>query len=426
MKILYISYFFPPLGGPAALRNVKTVSYLSEMGTKISVLTVQDIVYAYSDPGLLDLCKGVEIHRVASLDPMALLRRILGKKSSASQAVYKRSPERLKLFVRRLAPIDDKIGWLPQLLKSGRKLLSSEDFDLVYVSCGPFSSALAAYKLADEFDKPLVVDYRDYWTLLSDYDLMGSLLKRAYSRAWEERIIKRASLLICATKGIRDDLAKAFDPSLHERSFLLYNGHDERDFLDIPPASPSRDFFTLSYFGNIYARRSLKSLYQGILELEREELIPTNLRILLYGNFNREVYDEIAQSGIGERVKVMPQLSHVQALTKMQEADALILVINSSSPRGTLTSKVFEYLRSGRPILAMVPRLGEAAALLSECGISTMCPMESVSAIKDCLSTLFDTRFLAPGVSPRLHKYERGKQLAALHEQLGSLIESTK
>jgi glycosyltransferase involved in cell wall biosynthesis len=422
MKILYISYFFPPLGGPAALRNVKTVSYLCELGAQIDVLSVEDIVYAYSDPSLVALSKDASIHRVASFDPMALLRKIMGKRGDLSQKVYKRSPERLKLIIRRLSLIDDKIGWLPQLLKEGRKLLRQKEFDIIYVSCGPFSSALAAYRLAEEFDKNLVVDYRDYWTLLSDYDLMGSRFKRAYSHAWEKRIIKRSDLLVCATRGIRDSLARAFDPTLQERSFLLYNGHDERDFADLPIASPSSDFFTLSYFGNIYARRSLKHLYQAILELEQERLIPEQLRVLLYGNFNREVYEEIEHSGVQKRIKIMPQISHRQALIAMQEADALILVINSSSPQGTLTSKVFEYLRCGRPILAMVPRLGEAAALLSECGISTICPMESVSAIKNCLSDLFDARYTPPVVSPRLVQYERGRQIEDLFRRLQDLM----
>jgi predicted GTPase len=134
------------------------------------------------------------------------------------------------------------------------------------------------------------------------------------------------------------------------------------------------------------------------------------------------VYEEIEHSGVQKRIKIMPQISHRQALIAMQEADALILVINSSSPQGTLTSKVFEYLRCGRPILAMVPRLGEAAALLSECGISTICPMESVSAIKNCLSDLFDARYTPPVVSPRLVQYERGRQIEDLFRRLQDLM----
>lgn len=421
MKILYISYFYPPLGGPAVLRNLKTVSYLSEAGADVTVLTVDDIEYAYSDPALNDLRREKQLIRTPSWDPMALLRKVFGKNKAASQSVYKNSPESLKLLIRRLYPIDEKIGWLPHLLAHGRKILKQSEIDLIFVSCGPFSSAIGAYKLAQEFDKALVVDYRDYWTLLSDYDLMGNALNRKLSRSWERRILNRANLVITATQGIAEALAQNFDSTLPQRTFLLYNGHDEQDYTDLPQARPSRDFYTLSYFGNIYARRSLKYLYQAIAELDKEMLTPRNLRVELYGNFNREVYQEIECSRIKDKISIRPGLSHREALVKMQEADALILIINSSSPKGTLTSKVFEYLRLARPILALVPQHGEAAALLKECGIDSICPMESVSAIKLCLSKLIEDRHKELTLPPALAKYERKQQVTELYHRLKAL-----
>jgi len=422
MKIFYISYFYPPLGGPAVLRNLKTVRYLSEAGAKITLITIDEIEYAYWDPSLSSLCKEERLIRTPSWDPMALMRKVFGKNKSTSGYIYKRSPEGLKLFLRRLYPVDDKIGWLPHLLKAGRKALNQQDYDVIYVSCGPFSSAIAAYKLAEEYQLPLVVDYRDYWTLLTDYDLMGSAIKRRHNRAWEQRILRRADLVVSATKGIADDLAKHFDHQVKDKTFVLFNGHDEEDFEDLPQNRPSSDYFSIAYFGNIYARRSLKNLYRAIEEMDREKLIPANLRIQLFGNFNREVYDEIEKSGIKHRISVHDQMPHREALIKMQEADALILIINSSSPKGTLTSKIFEYLRLGRPILAMVPHNSEAADLLHECGIKTICPMESVSAIKDCLSRLFDLRHFEPGLSPALAKYERRSQVQELYSRLEPLV----
>ena len=421
MKILYISYFYPPLGGPAVLRNLKTVRYLSEAGADVTVLTVDDIEYAYSDPALNELCREKQLIRTPSWDPMALLRKVFGKNKAASQSVYKNSPESLKLLIRRLYPIDEKIGWLPHLLAHGRKILKQSEIDLIFVSCGPFSSAIGAYKLAQEFDKALVVDYRDYWTLLSDYDLMGNALNRKLSRSWERKIIDRANLVITATQGIAEALAQNFDSTLPQRTFLLYNGHDEQDYTDLPQARPSSDFYTLSYFGNIYARRSLKYLYQAIAELDKEMLTPRNLRVELYGNFNREVYQEIECSRIKDKISIRPGLSHREALVKMQEADALILIINSSSPKGTLTSKVFEYLRLARPILALVPQHGEAAALLKECGIDSICPMESVSAIKLCLSKLIEDRHKELTLPPALAKYERKQQVTELYHRLKAL-----
>ena len=134
MKILYITYFYPPLGGPAALRNLKTVSYLQRNSAEIHLVTVDDIEYAYYDDSLMALQTEASITRTPSLDPMALLKKALKGNKARSQAIYKQSPERLKLLIRRLYPIDEKIGWLPYLIQAGRKVIKEQNPDLIYVS----------------------------------------------------------------------------------------------------------------------------------------------------------------------------------------------------------------------------------------------------------------------------------------------------
>lgn len=422
MKILYISYFYPPLGGPAALRNQKTVRYLSEMGAKITLITIDDIEYAYNDESLRDSCYEKKLIRTDSYDPMALIKKLLPQKKELSQKLYKKSPERLKLILRRLSFIDEKSGWLPPLYKAMEKELKAENYEIIYVSCGPFSSALPAIKLAGKYDKKLVVDYRDYWTLLSDYDLMGSFVKRKTSEYYEKKLLKRADLVITATKGIKEDLAEHFGMGIEGKSFVLYNGHDESDFVGIESAEPEQGGFTISYFGALYARRSLKQLYKAVKELNQGGNLPAGFRIRLYGSFNRETYKEIEESGIAELIEVVGLLKHREALKAMQEANALILIINSSSPRGTLTSKVFEYLRLGVPILGLVPAHKEAAELLTECGAKYLCPMESKDKIKECLQALFKEKPLRKSPSSALAKYERKAMVAQLYQRLQKLL----
>lgn len=392
MKILYISYFYPPLGGPAALRNVKTVKYLSEMGCEIDVLSVGDIEYNYHDSSLLAECKEHSVTRTASLDPMALMKKLLGRRSQASQTLYRKTPERIKLLVRRLYPLDDKVGWLPPLLKAGAQALRKNKYDLIYVSCGPFSSSLAAYWLSRRFKVPYAVEMRDYWTLLSDYNLQGSWLQHAFAQSWEKRILHAAKHIVTATKGIAEDLTKAFGKELSAKMHVLYNGHDEEDYVGITPVERDDTAFVISYFGALYARRSLKCFFEAVKQVQEEDSEQKGIEIKLYGNYHVETEREIAESGIVKQISIIPALSHREALQEMAASDALLLVINSSSPRGTLTSKVFEYLRIGKPILALAPQSGEVAELLRESGQDYICAMESVSAIKECLKRMKNTR----------------------------------
>lgn len=417
-RILYISYFYPPLGGPAALRNVKTVKYLSQHGFECSVVTVGDIEYLYRDPQLLIQSGESHIIRAESLDPMALLKKSGAASAGKPSSLYLKTPERLKLAVRRAHPIDDKIGWVPKLIKAGRAALKEQKYDLIHVSLGPFSSSLGAHTLSRESGIPLSVDYRDYWTLLSDYKLQSGVFNRAFSRHWEKRILSHASLIVTATDGIGEDLAQAFGGELREKMLTVFNGWDEADFEDLTPAEKAPGF-TFSYFGNIYARRSLKHFYAALKSLREEGALPQGTRVRLHGHFFREATQEIEHSGVADLIEVVPQLEHKDALAQMLAADALLLVINSSSPRGTLTSKVFEYLRTQRPILAMVPHFGEAAKLLQDNGHELICAMESTDSIRRAILQLLKQETEAVKIPWEL---QRKEQVAKLAQRLHSLI----
>ncbi|PKN74388.1 MAG: hypothetical protein CVU49_08110 [Candidatus Cloacimonetes bacterium HGW-Cloacimonetes-2] len=419
MRILYISYFYPPLGGPAVLRNHSIVKYLARSGWEIDLITVKDPEYYYYDSSLDAELPGVNVHRVASADPMSLLRRIRGKKKQSG--IYLNTPEKYKLAIRRLFPIDDKIGWLPYLIRKGKELLNSQSYDLIYVSCGPFSSGIGASRLSEKYGIPLVYDARDYWNLLSDYDLQGTIIHRKLSLYWEKRILRRSKLFVSATEGIRSDSIKAFGGDLANKSLTIYNGWDEEEFEGLEPGDT--EGFELAYFGNIYARRSFKHFYLAVKRLKGEGKLPPDVSIKLYGNFNREAQDEIRESGIEELIEIVPALAHREALKRMLGAGALMLLINSSSPWGTLTSKLFEYLRCRKPILAMVPIDNEAAVLLRECGHDYIAPMESVESIYQQLKRLFDERgvhraYLVPT------DLSREEQIERLDERLRALVSS--
>jgi len=415
-RVLYISYFYPPLGGPAVLRNLKTVKYLSRAGFEIDVITPRDLEYLYRDDSLQGQQSERKLYRTKSADPMALLKRLRPSGKGDASKLYMNTPERAKLLMRRLWPIDNKIGWLPFLIQTGRQALRENHYDLIYISLGPFSSGLGAYRLSVESGLPLVLDMRDYWTLLGDYELQGFAWQRRLSSYWEARLYRHASLIVTATDGIGTDICKAFGEELKPKCLTIYNGWDEEDFEGLEAVRPGSGF-ELAYFGNIYARRSLSKFYQALGSLREEGRLPEGTHVQLYGNFFKETKDEAQNSGVSDLVEFIPQLSHRDALRAMLNSHVLLLTLNSSGPTGTLSSKIFEYLRSGRPILAMVPAQKEAAALLQRCAQPYICAMESSASIRAALLSLigdYDPRRVY-STPPEL---ERGAQISKLAEAL--------
>ncbi len=424
MKILYISYFYPPLGGPAVFRNLKTVKYLTEAGAIIDVITVQEIEYLYRDPALSSECKERKLIRAKSLDLMTIFKKLGNKTSLNTQKVYLGTSEKVKRVIRSAMLIDDKIGWLPGMYKSGKIALKTEKYDLIYVSCGPFSAALGAYLLSKHGGVPLVIDYRDYWSLLDDYFIYLTPLHKLFARYWEKKILAHASAVVTATKGIGTALEKHFGSQLAGKLFTMYNGWDETDFEDLETKPEALPAYEIAYFGAIYARRNLKNFYRAVKELREADLLPSGIVIRLYGNYFVETHQEIEQSGIADLIEIVPQIGHKEALLRMKNASLLLLMINSDSPEGTLTSKVFEYLRVQNPILAMIPAQNEAAQLLRACGHDCICPMESSSAIKSCLKRIFEDRELQQNYHIP-HEYERFRQIEKLYNRLNKLASKT-
>ncbi len=148
-------------------------------------------------------------------------------------------------------------------------------------------------------------------------------------------------------------------------------------------------------------------------------MLPNHTRIRLHGNFFRETLQEIEASGIKDLIEVIPQLEHCQALAAMQAADVLVLTLNSSGPEGTLSAKLFEYLRCQKPILAMVPAHNEAARLLRSLGHDLICAMESTDSICHCLKRLFAS---SPGTYAIPWQLERKSQITRLAEALRGIV----
>lgn len=418
-RILYISYFYPPLGGPAVLRNLKTVKYLSKHGFSVDVITPSDREYLCRDESLQVQQHERKLFRTRSLDPMTVMKSLRRTDKKQASKLYMETPERFKAFFRGLWPIDNKIGWLPFLIQTGKKALRQRDYDLIYISMGPFSAGLGAYRLSRLSGLPLVLDLRDYWTLLNDYEMQNFAWQKALSRHWEKKLYRHASLIATATQGIQDDLCEAFGADLSAKCITVYNGWDEEDFSSL--SEPVKDEgFVLAYFGNIYARRSLAKFYDAMARLRDEDLLPPNTRIKLYGNFFREVTQEAAESPVSDLIEFVPQLDHKEAIMAMRNSQVLLLVLNSSGPRGTLSSKIFEYLRCQNPILAMVPAYHEAARLLRQCGHNYICAMESQDSIYHCLKRLIseydpDKRYEVP------LNLQRERQVQHLAESIARL-----
>jgi len=419
-KLLLFAYFYPPLGGPAVQRPLKTIKYLKEAGWEVDVISVQEIVYHSRDESLLQEECASAVYRTGSADVMSKLKKVSGKTGVDPKKIYFKTPEFFKRLVRSSYVIDDKIGWLKYAVKQGKQLCEKNQYKAVMATIGPYTSALAAYRIHQEYDLPIIIDYRDHWTL-NPYIKYLTPLHRRSARRWEKRILKNSTLILTIGKKLAAELKKEFGGGIMYKLHVMYNGYDEDDFKDTGSIQPPDDKFVISYLGGLYGKRSAEFFLQAVTQLKTENKLPNDLLIRFVGNYYRETQTQLASEKLKDILELIPQVEHHEALKLMCNSHLLLLFSPSDSLKSGVTGKIFEYLRSGRKIFGMVPSDSESAILLREHGQNTICAMEDVEQIKKHLLEFFRDRDQLTEISAK-EKYSRKNQVKKFADKLGELL----
>ncbi len=385
-KLLLIAYFYPPLGGPGVQRPSKLVKYLDNLGVLTDVITVKNIVFHSTDDNLLREDKAHRIIRVKSSDPMSILRKFTKPKVNAT--VYFKTPEKFKRIIRNIFPIDDKIGWLPFVLMAGKKLIYKNKYDSIMATMGPYTSGVAAYKLSKKYNLPLLIDYRDHWTL-NPYIIYFSKFHKLLSEKWEKKILDFATAITVVSEKMKNELISKFGSELASKIEVMYNGWDEEDFSNTIVHKKER--LRIKYIGNFYGHRTPKYFIKALELLNSRNQLPENILIEFTGNYYSETIEYISNSKVYHFIKIKPQVEHKDAIKSLMNCDALLLFIASHKGNGVLTGKLFEYIRSGKEILAMVPPNGEAAQILRQNQHNMICEMENVEMIAQNFLNLLET-----------------------------------
>ncbi|MCK4979205.1 MAG: glycosyltransferase, partial [Candidatus Delongbacteria bacterium] len=334
--------------GPGVQRPAKLVKYLERLDVSTDVITVKDIVFHSTDNKLLKEDKAHNIIRTSSFDPMSILKKI--SKPKTNKAVYFKTPEKYKKIIRNIFPIDDKIGWLPFVIKAGKKLFKRNRYDAVMATIGPYTSGLAAYKLAKKNKLPLIIDYRDHWTL-NPYITFFSKFHKIHSRKWESKILQFASVITVVSKTMKDDLITEFGKEIRSKIKVVYNGWDADDFSNF--VIWKNEKLVIKYIGNFYGHRSSKYLIKALELLHSRDQLTDDILIEFTGNYYAETVDHIVNSKVAYLIRINSQIEHKEAIKSLMNCDALLLFIASHKGKGVLTGKLFEYLRSGKEIFAM-------------------------------------------------------------------------
>jgi glycosyltransferase involved in cell wall biosynthesis len=405
-----VAYYVPPAGGPAVQRILQFIEYLGDAGWAPEVLTVEEGAYPNRDPSLLRaIPDAVTVHRTAAFDPLALYQRLNGGDGLPAGSLGRSASlmERAARWIRANVFIPDaRVGWWPFAHVRGKELLDSGRFDAILSSGAPHSVHLAGRSLARATELPWVADLHDPWTDISYYN---DFPHTAWARKLDERLERSVLSDAHVVTTVSPSWAELFRSKVDGHYAVVENGFDARDFALVHPdgptvsegsalaevhgpsaEAPAERSFVLAHVGKLYASRNPTAVWDAIAALDEEGAIP-DLTIRLIGTVDPAVTRAIADRGLEHRVDRVPFIPHAEAIREMAAASLLLLVIEPfAQARGMITSKLYEYLASGRPVIGVGPPDGDAAALLDDHDAGQVVDWNDARSAKEMIRSHYD------------------------------------
>ena len=371
--LLLISYYWPPSGGAGVQRWLKFTKYLAE-DYQITVYTPSNPTFPSIDQAMVnEVPQNVEVLKTPIWEPYAAYGKLMGKDKGASTNTGFSSEdgqvgvlEKLSRWVRGNWFIPDaRKFWIKPSIKFLNNWYRENEPDLIISTGPPHSMHLIAMALKKKHNTPWIADFRDPWTNIDFYQEL-KLSKRSDRKhhELERAVCTSADEVLVVGNTMKSEFEEAY-PGISVST--IYNGFDPADVKE-QPKSVTMDKFSIAHIGSMGPARNVPVLWEVLAELCQE--VPKfreQLSIDLVGSVDGSILKSIDDIGLTQNLKLTAYLPHSEAVAFQKKSALLLLVVNQSpNAKGILTGKVFEYLASGRPLMAIGPEDGDLAILLQE------------------------------------------------------------
>jgi glycosyltransferase involved in cell wall biosynthesis len=397
--VLYLAFYYPPLGGAGVQRAAKFAKYLPEFGFDPVVVT----------------------GRAEGRTPQAPLDASLAGEARAAAQTFRTSrelpgdsrPGRLQRWLGARSPLGS--AWRASCEETGLEAASRAHVDVILASMSPFETCEAANALSQRLGIPWVADLRDPWAL-DEMIVYPTRWHRALELRRMRRLLGSAALVVMNTPEAARALRDAF-PGLAARTIAIPNGYDAADFAGAAPARAD-DRFRVVHTGSLHVRLGLEHRRRRRLRaLAGGERVPVDIltrshffllralerwraeapdeaahcELWLAGDLSLPDHDAVARSRVADLVRMPGYVSHADSVALLRGADLLFLPMHALPPgcrARIVPGKTYEYLAAGRPILAAVPE-GDARDFVLASGRGDVCEPADEAAMCGVLRRRF-------------------------------------
>lgn len=427
-KVLLIAYYWPPAGGPGVQRWFHFVRYLPLFGITPVVYVPKNPQYPIVDETLTeDLPKEVVIIKRSISEPYKWISWLFKKKTQQlSQGLIQENKpsliERFMRFVRGNFFIPDaRVSWVAPSVAFLSQYINEHGIETIISTGPPHSMHLIANELVKIHTRlKWIADFRDPWTTIGYHnDLYMTHWAQKKHLKLERTVLQSAHTILTTSYTTKALFSKKTATPIE----VITNGFEPFENSSLP--SPEENKFSLVHIGSLLSKRNPKILWEAIGELVTEnQLFAAQLSIDFVGLVSDEVKTTITAHGLASYCNFHGYISHEEARKHQYTAHLLLLIeIDSEAHKGIIPGKIFEYLQSLRPILAIGPEDWDVARLLPENNLNALGTYHDKAMVKSFIETRFNAGTgISAEIDPTLSKYERKN----LTEALSKIIKNLK
>jgi glycosyltransferase involved in cell wall biosynthesis len=447
-KILIVTYAFPPAGYVGVFRTLKYCRYLPASGWSPLVLTIDPKDVAHKDSRLLEqIPPDLPIYRTFDVDPAKWIerrgqRRLERAKQANPNGAASAPPpansqnsrrgllRKFKDFVGMLLTDcpDSHVFWVPFALARGFRIMREHRPDVIYSTTPPHSTHYVALILGWLFRTPYVIDFRDPWETERPRASSGPIarLLASLERASKRLVVRRAAKVVCCTRGDRDDLKKEVPGLPDERFAVITNGYDPIDFAAVEPAPRTSGKLVLVHSGTIYGGIAGEFFDALRILLRQRPGVVNELEVQLVGQIGVQYADDVRELEAAGLVRAFGLQPHATALRMVQSGDIMLILLGGGIfPPSHIPAKVFEYLYSRKPILAIADP-GELTEIVERSGLGAVVSPRPPEALADALLRLLERHMSGKLTTSPNVDYIRSFERTNLAKQLAGVLEEAR
>ena len=392
-KLLIITYYWPPAGGPGVQRWLKFVKYLPDFNVQPIVYVPENPTYPIIDNGLQsEVSDNAIILKNKIVEPYGLAsffgKNKTKKISSGIIPNQKKQSfvEKTLLWVRGNIFIPDaRFLWVKPSVTYLKKYIQENDIDTIITSGPPHSLHLIGLQLKKELNIKWLADFRDPWTTIGYHKALKlSSYAEKKHKDLEKEVLNSADTIIVTSKTTKTEFQVITSRPIE----VITNGYD----IEHVEKQPLDNKFSLAHIGSFLSERNPRILWQALQELVTEnETFKNDFQLKLIGATSQEVLDTISEFELTNYVLNLGYVSHQEAVEHQRKSQVLLLIeINSDETKSIIPGKLFEYMISERPIIAIGPEGSDFAEIITSTNTGVFFTYDKKEELKAVLLNYYE------------------------------------